>query len=69
MEHQFWRKFAVGFFIVNTICVVMLFEFFIWGKPYMSLFLFVFGLTIIANKKLFSKIIFPANKTKKTSEK
>jgi len=53
MEQHFWRQFAVGFFVVNTVCVIILIEVLIFGKPYISLFLLILVFTFFLNKKLF----------------
>jgi len=52
MEKQFWRQFSWGFFIVNTLCVFSLFEFFILGKPYITIFILIFCATLYFNRKL-----------------
>ncbi|MBI4973744.1 hypothetical protein HZC27_03990 [Candidatus Roizmanbacteria bacterium] len=55
MEQQYWRQFAVGFFFINTACVIVLIEVLVFGKPYVSLFLLILVFTYLLNKKLFLK--------------
>lgn len=55
MENQLWRQFAWGFFIVNTVCAVFLIEFFVFGKPFISIFVLIFAVTLYLNRKLLIK--------------
>lgn len=55
MENQFWRWFAIAFCGVNTLCVIMLIEFFIYGIPYFTLFILIFSLTLFLNRHNFKK--------------
>lgn len=52
MDRQFWHYFAIGFLIVNTLCVISLFEMLIYGRPYITLFFILFGFTVFLNRKL-----------------
>ncbi|PIY69069.1 hypothetical protein COY90_02565 [Candidatus Roizmanbacteria bacterium CG_4_10_14_0_8_um_filter_39_9] len=54
MDTYLWKLFAYGFLVVNTICLLVLFELLIFKKPYISLFLILFALLVLLNKRLFS---------------
>jgi len=55
MEKRFWRQFAVSFFVVNTVCVIILIEVLVFGRPYIFLFLLIFSLTFFLNRKIFKR--------------
>lgn len=52
MDTQFWHHFAIGFLVVNTLCVVILLEMIIVGKPFVSGFLVLFALMYWLNRRL-----------------
>lgn len=53
MEKKFWKYFAYGYLAVNTICLIMIFETIVLGKPYVSLFLLILSVTVYLNLKTF----------------
>ncbi|MFZ6034815.1 MAG: hypothetical protein ACOYUB_01520 [Patescibacteria group bacterium] len=53
MEKKFWKYFAYGYLAVNTICLIMIFETIVLGKPYASLFLLILSATVYLNLKTF----------------
>lgn len=55
MSDRLWKFIAYGYFISNTLCLIVLLEMLILGKPYISLFLFIFAGTTFFNFKYFKK--------------
>lgn len=55
VEKKFWQYFAYGYLIVNTVCLVMIIETIVIGKPYVSLFLIIFASLAYLNLKTFYK--------------
>ena len=51
MSNKFWSYLAYGFFATQTHCVVILLEFLIFGRPYISLFWGILVLTVHFNLK------------------
>lgn len=50
-----WKVFAYGYFAVNTVCILVLIDLLVFGKPYITLFLLIFSLTIYVNFKIFQR--------------
>lgn len=55
VEKKFWHYFAWGYLIINTVCLVMIIETIVMGKPYVSLFLLIFASLAYFNFKTFYK--------------
>ena len=53
MSDRLWKFIAYGYFISNTLCLIVLLEMLILGKPYISLFLLILATTIYLNFKIF----------------
>ncbi len=51
MDKKFWQYFSIGFFIVNTLTIIILMETIIFNRLYISLFILCFLITILLNKK------------------
>jgi hypothetical protein len=54
-EKKFWQYFAYGYLVINTVCLIMIFETIVLGKPYVSLFLLIFAALSYLNFKSFGK--------------
>ncbi len=55
MERKFWQYFAYGYLAVNTVCVIIIIETIVLGKPYVSLFLLILASMVYLNLKTFYK--------------
>jgi len=53
MSDRLWKFIAYGYFISNTLCLIVLLEILILGKPYISLFLLILAATAYLNLKNF----------------
>jgi len=49
MEDIFWKYLAYGLFITQTLAVILLLEFIVFGRPLISLFFVIFGGTLHFN--------------------
>lgn len=50
-ENKFWQLIAVAIFVSNTFGILILLEMFFLKKPFLSLFLIIFILTLAKNFK------------------
>jgi len=57
-EKKLWNIIIYGFFITNTLCLILIFEILLLGFPYISLFLFIFGFILYINIKHFKLTMF-----------
>lgn len=59
-----WRIIAYGYFATSTLCLLLLIEILLLGRPYVSLFLLIFSGTLYLNWKVLGKNISAAGKRK-----
>lgn len=52
---RLWNKIAWGFFISNTLGILVLVDVIFFRMPYITLFILIFSLTLYLNFKLFKK--------------
>lgn len=52
MTDEFWKKFTYGYFILQTICLLAILDMLVFGKPFILLFLIIFGFSLYINVKL-----------------
>ena len=55
MEDKLWHYFSIGFFLVNTIAMLMLIEIILYKIPYMTIFLIIFACVLRYNLSLIKK--------------
>ncbi len=49
MQNKFWQILAIGWLLMQTLCLVVVLEFLILGRPYLTLFLLIFAGTLHFN--------------------
>ncbi len=54
-KEKFWKYFAYGYFLFNTLCILILFELIFFNFPYISSFLLLYTITISVNYYFFIK--------------
>jgi hypothetical protein len=52
-SEKFWQIISYGYFISATVCLLLLAEFLILGRPYITIFLLIFILVTYFNLRLF----------------
>lgn len=56
MQAKFWKYFAYGFALLQTLCAALLVEFIIFGKPFISLFCIILAFTLHFNFKRYPNV-------------